>query len=119
MGFPSPASDHKDDKIDLNNLLIEHPSATFLMKVDTDAMLGDHIVPKSIAIIDRALKAKNNDIIVASLNGEMLLRRLSKTKEGNFLIPSNPKLSSIKLDNEMHFEVWGVVRRVITNPNDV
>jgi DNA polymerase V len=119
MGFPSPAADYIDDRIDLDKLIVAHPSATFYMAVETDAMLGDHIVPKSLAVIDRALQAHNNDIIVASINGELLLRRLSRTKEGNFLIPSNPKLSPMKIEEGMEFEVWGVVSAIISNPNNV
>lgn len=119
MGFPSPAADYLDDRVDLNALLIAHPSATFFMAVETDAMVGDHIMPKSLAIIDRSLNPRNNDIIVASLNGELLLRRLSKTKKGNFLLPSNDKLSPVEIVEGMEFEVWGVVSAVISNPNNI
>jgi DNA polymerase V len=119
MRFPSPATDYLEDRIDLNALVVAHPSATFYMAVETDAMSGDHIMPHSLAIVDRSLNARNNDIIVASLNGELLLRRLSTTNEGNFLMPSNHQLSPMKIEEGMQFEVWGVVSAIISNPNNV
>lgn len=119
MGFPSPAADYIDDRIDLNNLLVLHPSATFYMSVKTEAMSGDAIMPMSLAIIDRSLTARNNDIIVAAINGEIIMRRLEKINGEIYLIPSNKKYKKIKIDDGSDFRVWGVVSSIISNPNQL
>jgi len=117
MAFPSPAADYLDERIDLNELLIAHPSATFFFKVETDAMHGDCITPGSLAVIDRALKPRNNDIIVANVNGELIMRRIENRVEGKFLTASHNKFKNIKIEEDL--QVFGVVAAVIANPNHI
>ena len=64
-GFPSPADDHVDEKLDLNRLLIKHPAATFYVRVEGNSMEDGHIQEGDILVVDRALHPKNGDIIVA------------------------------------------------------
>ena len=118
MGFPSPGKDYEDDGIDLNKLIIgEHTSSTFFYKVKTDAMIGDGILPGSLAVIDRSLTARNNDILVATIDGSNILRRLQQNPDGNFLVASNPKFRKQRIETELN--VWGVVAAIIHNPNNV
>lgn len=118
MGFPSPAADYTDDRIDLNHLLVPHPSATFYMSVKTEAMAGDGILPGSLAIIDRSLTARNNDIVVAVVNGEIIMRRI-ETKPELCLSASNSKFKKITISEGSDFRVWGVVSVIISNPNQL
>lgn len=117
MGFPSPAKDYEEDRLDLNTLLIHHPSATFHMRVKTNAMEGDNIPEGSLAIVDRALTPRNNDIIIAVVDGELIMRRLEQKGDGKYLTASNPKFKSIKIQKQL--QVWGVVSVIISNPNNL
>lgn len=115
-GFPSPADDYIDKKLDLNDLLIRHPEATFFVKAEGDSMINAGIQEDDILIVDRALEAKNNDVIVAVLNGELLVKRLNIRNDRWFLLAETPKFHPIELLPEMDFDVWGVVTYVIHKP---
>lgn len=112
-GFPSPADDYLELKLDLNELCIEHPSSTFLAWVHGDSMIGAGINPGDLLVIDKSLEATNNSIVVALLNNEFTLKRLH-LKNGRYtLIPENPAYQPILITEEMNFEVWGVVVSVV------
>lgn len=117
MGFPSPAKDYEEKAIDLNSLVIKNPSSTYFFKVKTDAMNGDGIFVGAIAVIDRSLTARHNDIVIAVMHGEFLVRRLQINENGNFLIASNPLVPVIKIEEELN--VWGVIAAIIHNPNNI
>jgi DNA polymerase V len=113
-GFGAAADDHAERGIDLNEQLIKNKPATFFMRMNGDAMVGAGIHNGDVLIIDRSLKATNGKVIVAVLNGEMLLRRLERTSNKIRLVPATPKLSPIDVDlNSCEFSVWGVVTYVI------
>lgn len=112
-GFPSPADDYVDDKIDLNQQLIENPSATFFVRVQGDSMSGAGINNDDVLIVDKSLEAKNRSIVLAVINGEMTVKRLFKNSFSLTLYPENKKYKPIKVTEEMDFEVWGVVTYVI------
>ena len=112
-GFPSPADDYIDKKLDLNELLIRHPAATFFVKVSGDSMTRAGIHHGDILIVDRAETATNNSIIIAVLNGELTVKRLVKNKDTISLVPENPEYDTISVTEDMQFEVWGVVIHVI------
>ena len=80
-GFPSPAEDHMHSKIDLNNLLIENPSATYYVRVNGDSMLGAGILSGDLLIVDRSIEVTNNCIVVAHLDGEFTVKRIKKIKK--------------------------------------
>ena len=80
-GFPSPAEDHMHSKIDLNNLLIENPSATYYVRVNGDSMLGAGIVNGDLLIVDRSIEVTNNCIVLAHLDGEFTVKRIKKIKK--------------------------------------
>src|ERR1700754_4028562 len=109
-GFGAAADDYMERGIDLNEQLIRNKPATFLMKVSGDAMVDAGIYNGDIVIVDRSVKATNGKIIIATLNGEMLIRRLEKTFNKIRLIPETTQLSPIEVDvSGADFSVWGVV----------
>lgn len=112
-GFPSPADDYIEKQIDLNELLIKRPAATFFVKVDGDSMIGAGITPGSILVVDRSVTPANDCIILAILDGEFTVKRFRKHKNEITLFPENPAYQPIKIKEGHDFEVWGVVLHVI------
>ena len=118
-GFPSPAADYIEDRIDLNELLIKTPSATFFVKVAGESMIEAFIPPRALLVVDRSLNVTNGDIVVAVINGEFTVKRFVKTQGGTFLSPANTKYKPIRITEEMAFQVWGVVSRIIIDPKEM
>ena len=112
-GFPSPASDYMDDGIDLNKKLIQRPSSTFFFRVEGESMTGAHIPPGAVVIVDKALRPKNNSIVIAVVNGEYTIKFFVKNQEGMALVPANPKYKTTVITEGMDFSIWGVVTAVI------
>lgn len=112
-GFPSPADDFIDKKLDLNEHLIEHPSATFFVRVEGESMLNAGIHPGDLLIVDRSKEAADKKIIIAALNGELTVKRVRKMDGQLFLMPDNPKFPPIQITEDVDFEIWGVVTYVI------
>ncbi len=112
-GFPSPADDYVDKKIDLNEHLIKHPAATFFIRVVGDSMINAGIHSGDILIVDRAIEPADNKIIIAVLDGELTVKRIRKKKDKLFLAPENPAFEPLEVTPAMNFEVWGVVTYVI------
>lgn len=108
-GFPSPADDHIEQKLDLNQFLIQHPAATFFVRVDGDSMKGAGINDRDILIVDRALSPKSGQIVVAILDGEFTVKRVKIEGKQLFLTPENPRFPLIEVTEDMDFQVWGVV----------
>jgi DNA polymerase V len=113
-GFGAAADDYAERGIDLNEQLIRNKPATFFMRVRGDAMVGAGIHDSDIVIVDRSVKAVSGKIIIAVLNGEMLIRRLEKTFNKIRLLPDTAKLSPIEVDTSCNeFAIWGVVTYAI------
>ena len=112
-GFPSPAEDHADLKLDLNKELIKNPSATFFARVSGDSMTGDKIDDGDILIIDKSVNPVNGSLAVCYLDGEFTLKRVKIEEDAVILIPSNIKYKSIKVTRENEFLIWGIVKYVI------
>jgi DNA polymerase V len=108
-GFPSPADDYVETTLDLNELVIAHPEATFYARVSGDSMINAAICDGDILVIDRARKAEQNSIVLALLNEEFTVKRLHKQGATILLIPENPAYELIRITDEMDFQVWGVV----------
>jgi DNA polymerase V len=112
-GFPSPAEDYLDRKLDLNELLIAHPAATFFVRVAGNSMQNAGIFSGDILVVDRSLEAADNKIIIAIVNSEFTVKRL-KIREGKIsLVPENPAYPILEMKEESDFQVWGVVTYVI------
>jgi len=112
-GFPSPADDYIEGKLDLNDYLIRNPSSTFYVRVTGESMIHAGIHSGDLLIVDRSITPKNNNIVIAVINGELLVKRIRIEKNEIKLVAENPKFKSITINNEMSFEVWGVVTNVI------
>jgi len=112
-GFPSPADDYIEGKLDLNKHLIKHPAATFFVRVIGDSMVEAGIYSGDLLIVDRALEAVDNNIVVAILNGELTVKRMKHVHGQLFLVPENKDYSPIHVLEESDFEIWGVVSSVI------
>ena len=108
-GFPSPAEDYVDRALDLNELLIENPAATFAVKITGDSMTGAGILPNDIAIVNRARKPTNGSIVLALLNSEFTVKRF-RVKDGQITLQAeNPAYPDTPITEGTDFEVWGVV----------
>jgi len=113
-GFGAAADDFAERGIDLNEQLIRNKPATFFMRVNSDAMVDAGIYTGDVLIVDRSITTVNGKVVVAVLDGEMLVRRLKKTINKIQLIPESNKLSPIDIDvSNSDFSVWGVVTYVI------
>lgn len=112
-GFPSPADDDLEDKLDLNELLIKHPSATFFLRVSGSSMIKAGIHHNDILIVDRSLEATNGKIVIASINGELTVKRLYREGNRIKLVAENDVYAPIDVTEEADFRVWGVVTSVI------
>jgi len=112
-GFPSPADDHIDQKLNVHALLVKHPAATFFVKVTGDSMIDAHIFEGDLLVVDRSLTPKPGNIVIAALNGELTVKRFIKKKESFFLKPENPTYDLIELNGEIESIIWGVVTSII------
>ena len=116
-GFPSPADDYLDMDLNLHDYLVQHPSATFCVKAIGDSMVHAGIKSSDVMVIDRALTPKNNDIILAVVDGEFTVKRIKKNDDELYLIPANENYRPVKITEDMDFQVWGVVTFIIHKAN--
>lgn len=107
-GFPSPAGDYIESRIDLNKELIKHPAATFVVHVQGNSMIGAGIHTADRLIVDRSLKPEDGSIVVGSLNGELVVKRLRMRDQKLYLLSENPGYAPIPVAEGNDFEVWGV-----------
>ena len=112
-GFGTGPDDLTERGIDLNEQLIRNKPATFFMRVHSDAMIGAGIHNGDVVIVDRSIKPVNGKVVIAALNGEMLIRYYEVTNKRQRLLPATRKLAPIEIDPFAQFEVWGVVTYVI------
>lgn len=112
-GFPSPADDHIEKSLDLNEHLILHPVATFFARAQGNSMVKAGIASGDLLIIDRSLEPKNNAIVVAVVNGELTVKRLCLKNRQVWLLPENPEFSPLMITDGMDFHIWGIVTHVI------
>ena len=112
-GFGAAADDYSERGIDLNEQLITNKPATFFFRMNGDSMIDAGIFSGDILIVDRSITNANNKVIVAILNGEMIVRRLEKTINKIRLIPETTRLAIIDVDPFAEFAVWGVVTYII------
>jgi len=112
-GFPSPADDYVEKTLDLNELLVQKPAATYFVRAEGESMLGAGIHPNDILIVDRSIEPVPGKIVICALNGELVVKRL-KRRAGQWVLGSeNPAYRDIVLREEMDTVIWGVVTTVI------
>jgi DNA polymerase V len=112
-GFPSPAADHADDELDLNEYLISNKSSTYMFTVKGDSMSGAGIENGDKVVVDRSLSPAHDDIVVAIVNGEFTIKRLFKRRGKIELHAENPAYAPITFAEGAELQVWGVVTGVV------
>ncbi len=112
-GFPSPASDYIEGRLDLNEHLVKHPAATFFVRAGGDSMQGAGIFGGDILVVDRSLKPSDMCVVIAALDGEFTVKRLRISDGKAALLPENPKYGPIEITEDSDFRIWGVVTHVI------
>ncbi len=115
-GFPSPAVDHIDQCLDLNEYLVLHPQATFFLRTQGDSMTGAGIHHGDLLIVDRSLEPVSGRVVVAALNGGLTVKRLQRSRGRIILKSENPAHPDIAVRADDDFRIWGVVAHVVHTP---
>ncbi|MDH2398179.1 translesion error-prone DNA polymerase V autoproteolytic subunit [Providencia rettgeri] len=110
-GFPSPAADYMEERINLNSTLIKHPDSTYMLRVEGNSMIDANINDGDVVIVDSALTAKDGDIVIASVDGEFTVKRLNSNPP--MLMPMNPEYSPILIGDMQDLQIFGVVTYII------
>jgi DNA polymerase V len=111
-GFPSPASDYCERKLDLNELCIQHPAATFFVRAQGDSMIDAGIFPGDVIVVDKSIPASHGDIVIVSVNGELTIKLLEMRPKMR-LVPMNQKYAPIDVPDGADLEVFGVATTVV------
>ena len=115
-GFSSPAEGYMDTKLDLNEYLIDHPVATFFVRVAGDSMVEAGILENDILVVDRSITPIDGKIVIAVINNEFTVKRLKYTKKQAYLVPENKNYAPILIKTSSEGEgvyIWGVVTSVV------
>lgn len=112
-GFPSPADDYVEKRLDLNEHLIDHPAATFFVRVKDHSMEGAAIHDGDLLVVDRAIEPSHGRIVIAVVNGELTVKRLAFRDGHAWLEPENPAYRPLQLTEGLDCVIWGVVKHVI------
>ncbi|MGB3613542.1 MAG: translesion error-prone DNA polymerase V autoproteolytic subunit [Elainellaceae cyanobacterium] len=112
-GFPSPAEDYAEGPLDLNQHLIQHPAATFFVRVKGESMIGAGIHSGDLLIVDRAVNPTSGSIVIAVLDGELTVKRYHFSGGRVTLLAENLAFPPIDIGHDRDFAVWGVVTRAI------
>jgi DNA polymerase V len=118
-GFPSPADDYREKPLDVGDLLVPHPMSTYYMSVAGDSMIHACIYSQDVLVVDRAITASHNRIVVARLGEDFTVKRLQIIKGSHriFLKPENPKYQLMEVTHRDNFEIWGCVTWVLHKLN--
>ena len=108
-GFPSPADDYTEENIDLNEHLISNPFSTFFLRVKGESMINAGIKDKDLIIVDKSLIAKPGNIIIAMIDGEFTIKRLSIKNDELYLKAENHNYPDFRFKNHIDVQIWGVV----------
>jgi len=112
-GFPSPADDYLDRKLDLNEYLVKNPAATFFVRVAGDSMTGAGINDNDILVVDRSLEPCSGNIVIAVVNGDLTVKRLIRNKTSCRLAAENPDYPDLEITEDTPLEIWGVAAYAI------
>ena len=108
-GLPSPADDYTEENIDLNEHLISNPFSTFFLRVKGDSMINAGIKDKDLIIVDKSLIAKPGNIVIAMIDGEFTIKRLSIKNDELYLKAENHNYPDFSFKNHIDVQIWGVV----------
>lgn len=112
-GFPSPAADYEEDRLDLNRYLIKNPAATFFVRAAGYSMTGAGIYPDDLLVVDRSLEPRDKNVVIAVIDGELTVKRIRIGKKKITLEPANEDYPVRQITEDTDFQVWGVVTSVI------
>lgn len=112
-GFPSPARGEIDGTLDLNELCVRHPAATYFIRARGESMIGAGIGDDDVLVVDRSITARNGDIIIAAVDGAFTVKRLEKNGKTVRLLPENPDFAPITLTPGMQADFFGVITYVV------
>ena len=112
-GFPSPAEDYLDRRLDLHEYLVRNEAATFFLRAHGDSMLGAGIHDGDLLIVDRSVEAGHKRVVIAALDGELTVKRLLRRGSRVLLAPENPRFSPIDITEHEYVHIWGVVTHVV------
>ena len=112
-GFPSPADDYKEEKLDLNKYLIKNPAATYFVRVTGDSMIGAGIHSGDLLVVDRSIEPTDKKVVIANIDGELTVKRIRIRKNKITIEPENSGFPTQEITPGTEFEVWGVVTNVI------
>lgn len=112
-GFPSPADDYIEGYLDLNTKFIRHPSSTFVLQATGESMIDAGIFSGDWLLVDKSIEAVDGNIVIAAINGELTVKRLSRQGNEVQLLPANPKFKPIDITEGSELVIWGVVTSVI------
>lgn len=115
-GIPSPADEHMEARVDLNAELVKNPADTFLVKVTGDSMIDVGIRENDLLIVDRSLEPAHGKIVIAAIDGQLTVKRLSHKNQKGYLLSENVNYPPIEIYDGSNFCIWGVVTRVIHQP---
>ncbi|MEM6328237.1 MAG: translesion error-prone DNA polymerase V autoproteolytic subunit [Bacteroidota bacterium] len=108
-GFPSPAADYLEDQLDLHELLGVSAASCYFVRVEGESMTGERILDGDVVLVNRALEPVSGSIVVASLDGELTLKRLIQDERGTRLLPGHPSYPPIEVRDGQDLVIWGVV----------
>ena len=112
-GFPSPADDYIEKTLDLNELLVQKPAATFFVRAQGLSMINAGIYPNDILVVDRSIEPVAGKIVICALNGELTVKRLERDNGQWQLQSENPDYPDIALHEDLEMVIWGVVTNAI------
>jgi DNA polymerase V len=112
-GFPSPAMDFMETKVDINTILVKNPKTTFYARVSGNSMINAGISDQDILVIDKSITPADNHIAVCFIDGDFTVKRIKIKKEGILLMPENENYPTIRVKPEQQFLIWGIVTFVV------
>lgn len=112
-GFPSPAEQYLEPTLDLNDLLIKRPAATFFVRVQGDSMIDEGIREGDLLVVDRSIRPASGDVIIAAVDGEFTVKTFRRDKDGVHLVPANKNYPVIDLKRGQELDYFGKVTAVI------
>ena len=116
-GFPSPALDHTEEPLNLHDYLVKNPASTFFVRVEGESMIEAGIYPDDILVVDRSIEARHDDVVVAYINSDFTVKRLSGRRGGRIVLRSeNAHFAPITIDEGDELIIWGVVTTVLHKP---
>jgi DNA polymerase V len=112
-GFPSPATDYEEDRLDINDIVVSNPSSTFFIRVKGNSMIDSNITEDDILVVDKSIEAIHGKIVIAVVDGDFTVKTLYNKDGVIKLVPANTEYPEIILTSEQELNIWGVVSYII------